>query len=188
MSAFAFQVAVLGGFNTLFRRTVPQSTCYLALLRCATLCGKLGTPFHIARQPCFGVFAVCEAGEDTGVISGFTTRASGDYPPALYLDSAGVSLHLVPTISLTYWLGAICRRRSGKPAPVGVCGCRCAMLSPLRFRLVLWWGVLFCVGWGSPFLVSPHHAKSGSGWSHYPFRTFAARLGCRRVVVRFNRR
>ena len=186
MSAFAFQVAGLGGFNTLFRRTVPQSTCYLSVLRYATLCGKLRTPLEVTCQPCFGVFTVREAGEDTSIISSFTTGASGDYPPALYLDGAGVSLHLPPTTSPTYWLGAICRRRIGKPEPAGVYGHRCATLSPSRFRLVPWWGVLSCVGWGSPFLVSPHHGESGSGWSHYPFRTFAARFWRRRVVVRFN--
>ena len=70
-SAFAFQVAVLGGFNALFRRTVPQSTCYLALLRYATLRGKPGTPFDIARQPCFGVLTVCEAREDAGAVDAF---------------------------------------------------------------------------------------------------------------------
>ena len=103
VSAFAFQVAVLGGFNALFRRTVPQSTCYLAVLRYATLCGEFRTPLEVTRQPCFGVLTVCEAGEDTGIISSFTTGASGDYPPALYLDGAGVSLHLVPTTSHSYW-------------------------------------------------------------------------------------
>ena len=169
--------------------TVPHSACYLTGLPCATLGGKPGTPFHIARQPCFGVLTVCEAREDAGIISSFTTGASGDYPPALYLDGAGVSLHLPPTTSRSYWLGAICRRRNGKPEPANACGHRCATLSPSRFRLALSSGVLSYVGWGSPFLVSPHHGESGSGWSHYPFRAFSALGFWRgRVVVRFNRR
>ena len=159
------------------------------MLRYATLCGEACAPLEIPRQPCFGVFTVCEAGEDTGVISSFTTGASGDYPPALYLDGVGFSLHLPPTISRSWMLGAICRRRIGKPVPVGVYGFRCATLSPSRFRLALSWDVLFCVGWGSPFLVSPHHGESGSGWSHYPFRAFRALWFWRGlVVVRFNRR